>query len=255
MVTLSVGRPGAELAAPQQPPPMRLRLWADFTGNMTKMQLNQRGFGPGEWGALRKHMIHILREDRGPTQVRDPAEIVLDFDDKLHYRHLINAITACSAYADENGQLVSLVQSYEIVSPENMDSFLSSFAEQEEWEKKAGSKPPGSSVGRPDDRVKVPKSELTRTPDGPYDEPLLLQMDIEGYVIVYDDVFPMEVMPNIMLRERRNLVKAGASAGDATIIIRAHEHCPAVKIRQLIGICAALQFKRFVLRTRLTPPP
>jgi len=70
-------------------------------------------------------------------------------------------------------------------------------------------------------------------------------------VIVYDDVFPIEVKPNVMLRQRRALVENGTSAGDATIIIRAHEHCPSGKIRPLLGICAARKFERFVSRTRI----
>jgi hypothetical protein len=203
---------------------------------------------------MRAHILSVLGDKSVPKGMRASSEIVLDFDDNLRYEHVIDAMTACSGYLDEYGQLVSLVQNYRIIWPENMDSFLTSFAEQGEWEKRAGSDIPGSRVGRPDDRVKLPESELARTPEAPYDAPILLQLDNEGNVIVYGDVYPIEVMPNVMLRERRNLLKTGMSASDATIIIRGHEDCPAGKFRQLIGICAALQFERFVFRARLTPP-
>jgi hypothetical protein len=245
--------PGEELTAPE-PPPMRLRLRADYHGQLVKMSLNQKGFATGYWGGLRGYIIGILGDDRGANSIQASSEIVLDFDDNLQYRHVINAITACSGYVDEDGQIVSLVQKYKIVWPANMDSLRPSLAEQEKWEKRAGSDLPGSRVGRPDERVKLPESQLARTPEAPYDEPILLQLDVEGNVIVYDDVFPMEAMPEVMFRQRENLLRLGLSASDGTIIIRGHEDCPAGKIRQLIGICAAQQFERFVLRTRLTPP-
>jgi biopolymer transport protein ExbD len=81
-------------------------------------------------------------------------------------------------------------------------------------------------------------------------EPILLQLTSSGEVILHGDMFMMEQMPRMMKKERTILLSLGKSPADATMIVRAHEDCAAGKIQELIGICQANGFDRFVLRAK-----
>jgi biopolymer transport protein ExbD len=231
-------------------PPMKLGLRSGEDGNLVAMRLNENSFERGDWGALRGYIIGILGSDRGPGSIQESAEIELDFDDSLRYEHVIGAVTAVAGYVDENNKVVNLVEKIKIAPPENLDSFRPSQTELEQWEKlpEGGTAEPREA--RLDERVRLPRSELARPPVAPYEEPILLQMTPSGEVILGDDRFAMETMPRTMVRQRRILESLGKTAGDATIVIRAHADCPAGSFQDLIAICRMQGFERFVLRAR-----
>jgi biopolymer transport protein ExbD len=101
-----------------------------------------------------------------------------------------------------------------------------------------------------DQRVKLPESELAKPPEAPFDEPITLQMDEEGRVILHGETLRIEDMDRRMLKQRQILQSMGKSAGDATVIIRAHEDCATGKVQELIKICQEQQFERFALRAK-----
>jgi biopolymer transport protein ExbD len=101
-----------------------------------------------------------------------------------------------------------------------------------------------------DQRVKLPESELAKPPEVPFDEPITLQMDEDGRVILHGETLPMEAMDRRMLKQRTILQSMGKSAGEATVIIRAHQDCATGKVQELIKICQEQKFERFALRAK-----
>jgi biopolymer transport protein ExbD len=101
-----------------------------------------------------------------------------------------------------------------------------------------------------DERVKLPESELAKPPEAPFEEPITLQMDKLGNVILHGETQPMEAMSRRMQKEREILKYMGKTPADATVIIRAHELCPTGKVQELIKICQEQKFDRFALRAK-----
>jgi hypothetical protein len=117
-IKMPIGAPREGLPDPNQLPPMKLRLRADpKSGQLIKMQLNQRGFERGDWGALRGYIIGVLGDERGPMSIQDSAEVELDCDYNLRYEHVIDAITAVSGYRDDNDKIVKLVEKIKFSPP------------------------------------------------------------------------------------------------------------------------------------------
>jgi hypothetical protein len=124
-IKMPIGAPREGLPDPNQLPPMKLKLRAfpddyervDMRGKLAKMQLNQKGFDTGDWGALRGYIIGVLGDERGPMSIQDSAEVELDCDYNLRYEHVIDAITAVSGYRDDNDKIVKLVEKIKFSPP------------------------------------------------------------------------------------------------------------------------------------------
>ena len=101
-----------------------------------------------------------------------------------------------------------------------------------------------------DQRVKLPESELAKPPEAPFDVPITIQLTKTGEVILHGETMPMEAVSRKMMKERVDLQYQGKTAGEATIIIRAHEYCPTGKVQALIKICQEQQFERYALRAK-----
>ena len=106
-----------------QLPPMKVRLTADDDGQLNGVYLNDRplGFYPGarnEMAPLRNEIVGIVGDDRGPGTVQEQAEVELDCDYRLHYTHVVAAITAVSGYIDpQTGEVVKLVEKIKFAPP------------------------------------------------------------------------------------------------------------------------------------------
>ena len=61
------------------------------------------------WEELRRHVMKILGDDRGPSSVAARMEAHIICDKRLHYQHLIDAITAVCEYRD-NDRTIFLVE-------------------------------------------------------------------------------------------------------------------------------------------------
>ena len=116
-IKMPIGAPREGLPDPHQLPPMKLRLSANSSGQLIKIQLNQKGFGREDWGALRGYIIGILGDDRGPNSIQQSAEVELDCDYNLNYQHVIDAITAVSGYINDDDKVVKLVEKIKFSPP------------------------------------------------------------------------------------------------------------------------------------------
>jgi biopolymer transport protein ExbD len=214
------------------PPPMTLVLRADGNGDVASMRLDEKSFLPGDWEAVRVHVIGILGDDRGPNSNQATAEVELDCDYNLRYEHVIDAITAVSGYRDENGKVVRLIETISFSPPK----------------KAVAAGPVGTGSDRP---VRPPDSELVDPSEFPFAQPICLQLTKSGDVIMQGDLFLMRQIPRRLTREIQILQALGKTVDDVTIIIRADKDCRIGEIQELIRICQDQGFESFALRARL----
>lgn len=81
--------------------PLKLRLKANSAGQLAEIVLNDNlSFGT-DWNKLRGHVLHLVGDTTGPRQQEGP-EVEIDLDYKLHYEHVIAAITAVTGYRQGN---------------------------------------------------------------------------------------------------------------------------------------------------------
>jgi biopolymer transport protein ExbD len=96
-------------------PPMKVRLRADASGNLTGIALNDNSFGTS-FESLRDYIIGIIGDDRGPGSLQETAEVELDCDYNLKYDNVVKAITSVSGYK-QGDQIVKLVEKIKFSPP------------------------------------------------------------------------------------------------------------------------------------------
>lgn len=79
-------------------PPVKVRLTAKADGSLNQIYYNDRPIK--SFAALRSEIVSFVGNDRG---MRENAEVELDCDYKLHYEHVIDAITHVSGYITNDG--------------------------------------------------------------------------------------------------------------------------------------------------------
>lgn len=100
-------------------PPIKVRLRADFQGQLDGVLFNDRNLDRTDpMRALRMEIVGLIGDDRGPGSIQDTAEVELDCDFALHYEHVIDAVTAVSGYVDDNGNIIKLVEKIKFSPPQ-----------------------------------------------------------------------------------------------------------------------------------------
>lgn len=90
-------------------PPVRVKLQAAENGQLSSIQMGNRAVASID--ALRAEVQQMLTADT--TEL----EVELDCDQHLHYRHVVEAITAVTGYRNENGEVVDLVKKVRFTPP------------------------------------------------------------------------------------------------------------------------------------------
>ncbi len=106
-IKMPLAAPNPGLPAPDQLPPITVRLRAASDGQLASIQFGQRSLGR-DFSALRQQIRGILGDNAGPGSVQD-TEVELDCDYNLRYEYTIDAITAISGYVTPDGRIVKLV--------------------------------------------------------------------------------------------------------------------------------------------------
>ncbi len=97
---------GAAAVTDADPPRINVRLVAGDGGELSALQFNGENLGNGEQAFARLNSEVFLAVSTqhaiGPDQ-REDHEVEIEPDYNLHYRHIINAIGACSGRLGPNG--------------------------------------------------------------------------------------------------------------------------------------------------------
>jgi biopolymer transport protein ExbD len=94
-------------------PALKVRLIAKTDGSLAQIVYNGRPLP--NFAALRSQIVSFLGNDQA---IKESAEVEIDADYDLHYRHVIDAITHVSGYLTDNGQTrVNLVERIKFTPP------------------------------------------------------------------------------------------------------------------------------------------
>ncbi len=91
----------------QQVPPIRVRLAANADGQLTGITMN--GSPVADFAELRRKIVGLVGNDRGPNSLAERTEVEFDCDFGLRYFNVVQAITAVSGTV-EDGRIVELVR-------------------------------------------------------------------------------------------------------------------------------------------------
>ncbi len=85
-----------------------MRLKSNGAGQLQEIMLNDNlSFGT-DWNQLRAYVVQMVGDTAGPSDEEGP-EVEIDLDYDLHYRHVIEAITAVTGYRSGD-DIVKLVE-------------------------------------------------------------------------------------------------------------------------------------------------
>ena len=103
-----------------------------------------------------------------------------------------------------------------------------------------------------DQRIKLPKSELAKPPEGRTDAPITLQLTRRGTVYYLGDEVPVSDMGRMLLRESQLLERRQQAPADANVVIRADADAQTGVVQELIQVCQETGFEKFSLRVLQT---
>ncbi len=95
-------------------PPFKVRLVAAADGKLAGIQLDAQPVD--NFKTLHEQIIARIGTD-APASLKESAEVELECDYGLHYRHVIDAITACSGYVAPDGNIVKLIEKIRFAPP------------------------------------------------------------------------------------------------------------------------------------------
>ncbi len=106
-----------------------------------------------------------------------------------------------------------------------------------------------------DQRIQLPKSELAKPPEQPFEVALTIQLmkdkDTGQELIIYaGEVMPLANLTRVLNREREFLKRTQRTPSDATIIIRADGRAKTGVVQQIIEKCQDAGFDQFALRAQ-----
>lgn len=114
------------------PPPLSepleyaVRLVADAGGNLREIVIPGRTIAvtPGDrasvhagFASLQEDVKRYVGQDTGPNSLRQLAACRISADYHLHYQYTVDAISAVTAYREPGGQLVRLMQTFQLEQP------------------------------------------------------------------------------------------------------------------------------------------
>ena len=115
-IKMPLSAPSAGPPDEVQLPPIKIRLKADAKGELSEIVLNERSLGT-HFDALHTQIIDLVGDERGPGSMAESTEVELDCDYQLHYKHVIQAVTAVSGYLTPDGRVVRLIEKIKFASP------------------------------------------------------------------------------------------------------------------------------------------
>jgi len=116
-----INMPIGQTAAGEPPPhqPIKVRLIADQAGNLASVQLFQRNLGNDQraFAQLNTEILRAIGGNPGNALAKE-LEVEIDSDYNLHYRFVIDTITACMGRYDAGTkQVVRYIEKIKFAPP------------------------------------------------------------------------------------------------------------------------------------------
>src|SRR5687768_6823520 len=85
--------------------------------------------------------------------------------------------------------------------------------------------------------IKLPASELAKPAEAPADDPIVLQMNEYGQILLTGDFLPLTEVKRRLLSQAQLIRRKKKDPKDATVIIRADGRVATKAVRELINAC------------------
>ncbi len=102
------------------------------------------------------------------------------------------------------------------------------------------------------ERIHLPKSELAKPADVPFESPLTLQLTKQSTVLFNGMELTVAELKSELRREKSILKRLGKDTAKSTIIIRADAAAETGVVQELIKVCQETGFEKFALRAKQT---
>lgn len=103
--------------------------------------------------------------------------------------------------------------------------------------------------------VKLPASELARPAEGPPEDPIVLQMNHLGQILITGDFTNLDAVKRRLATKAQFIRRAKKDPAKSTVIIRADGRVATKAVRELINACQELGFESYTLRAKTEKPP
>lgn len=103
--------------------------------------------------------------------------------------------------------------------------------------------------------IKLPASELARPAEGPADDPIVLQMNNVGQILMGGDFTNITEVRRRLGTKAQLIRRQKKDPKDSTVIIRADGRAATKAVRELINACQELGFENYTLRAKTEKAP
>ena len=101
------------------------------------------------------------------------------------------------------------------------------------------------------DLIRLPVSEIAKPAEGALETPITVQALASGMVLFGGDELEIAELAGSLQREKEVISNVlNRSVANATSVIRADRTVPFGKVQEVIKVCQAAGFEKFVLRAR-----
>jgi biopolymer transport protein ExbD len=103
--------------------------------------------------------------------------------------------------------------------------------------------------------IKLPASELAKPAEGPPDDPIVLQMNDKGQVLLTGDFTTLSEVKRKLLIKAQFIRRQKKDPKNANVIIRADGRVATKWVREMINMCQELGFESYTLRAKAEKAP
>jgi len=103
--------------------------------------------------------------------------------------------------------------------------------------------------------IKLPASELAKPADGPVEDPIVLQMNDKGQILLTGDFTTLGEVRRRLLIKAQFIRRNKKDPKDANVIIRADGRVATKYVREMIAMCQELGFENYTLRAKTEKTP
>jgi len=98
--------------------------------------------------------------------------------------------------------------------------------------------------------IKLPASELARPAEGPADDPIVLQMNESGKILLTGDFTSLDEVKRRLLIKAQFIRRSKKDPAKSTVIIRADGRVATKYVREMINACQEIGFESYTLRAK-----
>jgi biopolymer transport protein ExbD len=98
--------------------------------------------------------------------------------------------------------------------------------------------------------IKLPASELAKPPEFPPPDPIVLQMNQDGRILLVGDFTSLDEVKRRLALKAAFIRRSKKDPKDSTVVVRADGRVATKYVREMISACQELGFETYTLRAK-----